>query len=176
MSARLSLCCLDSLMVLKATSAPDADMMCSSCDPHFSPPLFPFIINHMWLYVFVECTLHQPSRVYVRRVHNLLYFLFSLVSFCLVTRFSAHLCLQLCDDDRGIYSLSLLFVYKGLSECGWWEVASLSEDSLLTDELSFTAVVKRMCRWFKQSHQDTISPLPPWFHPLRWMAISSCTA
>lgn len=51
---------------------------------------------------------------------------------------SQHICVYSCDDDdRGIYSLPLAFVYKGFSVCvcGWWE------DGLLTDELSCTTVV-----------------------------------
>lgn len=54
----------------------------------------------------------------------LLTFLSSSICFCYMTCFSAHLCLQLCDDDRGICSVCLQRVLC-ICVCGWWEVVSL---------------------------------------------------
>ena len=71
-----------------------------------------------------------------RFVQVLLYFLFSFVCFCFMTRFSAHLCLQLrWWWSRDLFSPASVCLQRVQCVCGWWE------DGLLTDELSCTTVV-----------------------------------
>lgn len=98
-SVCLSPLCLGSLLLFNSLSTHDSCVMYSRCNSarHSSSCL--------------PCTAHWQGKydMLTKRV----YFLFSRVRY--TTGFWAHLCLQLCDDDRGVHSLQSVFVYKGFS-------------------------------------------------------------
>lgn len=78
-------------------------------------------------------------------VQILLYFLFSVVSLCYMTWFTAHLCLQLPWWSRDLFSLVSVCLQRVECVCACVWLVSLCEDSLLTDELPCTTLVIQMC-------------------------------